>query len=86
MCDDCLKWSEKEYKNLSIKVFHLKKDQLIQLFKKVKINWLGADEKIAEKILKEKEDSIEIGTLLEEADSKANLLKWIKHYEKQNKS
>ena len=85
MCKLCLKWNNKQFHNLSNRILKLNRDQIAELFGKVNIKWYVPMEEILAEILSEKELSQNLDILLSEANSKKNLLKWIKHYEKINR-
>jgi len=83
MYDKDLTWTPEQEESLIQRILSLTNEQIMNLFEKVGIEYLEDEETIIKAIRKDKEDSSELDTLLSEADTKENLLKWISYYEKQ---
>lgn len=82
MCDKCFKWDLKEREELLKRILKLKNSQIEKLFAKVGIKYMVPMDKIIEEIREEQEDSINLDTLLSEAESKESLLYWLSKLEK----
>ena len=82
-----LEWQEDEQYNLEERIINLKKDQIAALLGGlVVLKFLNKDiKKIVEEIKHEKHESINLSTLLTEADSKENLIWWVNYFENYNK-
>ena len=83
MCDKCLEWDLEEKEELSKKILKLSNLQIEKLFDKVGIKCMVSMDKVVEEIREEQEESMNLDTLLTEADSKNNLLYWLTELEKQ---
>ena len=83
MCDKCLEWDLEEKEELSKRILRLSNLQIEKLFKKAGIKYMVPMDKVIEEIREEQEGSMNLDTLLTEADSKNNLLYWLTELEKQ---
>jgi len=83
MCDKCLEWDLEEKEELSKRILRLSNLQIEKLFKKAGIKYMVPMDKVIEEIREEQEGSMNLDTLLTEADSKNNLLYWLSQLEKQ---
>lgn len=82
-----LRWSEDERKNIELRIFSLRDDQIASLFYIVGISFSTDDiEDVIKEIRDNKREAIHLSTLLSEADSKENLLWWISYFEKHNRN
>ncbi len=80
-----LEWKDSEKGKLGKRILTLRKDQLGALFYLVKIIFSKTNiTHIVEEMIKYKSNSIYLDILLCEADSKENLLWWVKFFEKYN--
>jgi len=81
-----LEWTNKERKELEKKILNLRSDQLAGLLFAVEIRFKKEDiEYVVEEIKKDKRESIHLDVLIEEADSKENLLWWVDYFTRANK-
>lgn len=81
MCDKCLKWKDEEYEKVAKRILNLSDEQIIELFEKAEIYFAAPMKQVIEEIRIYKVDSVNLNILMTEAESKQELLKWIKIYE-----
>ncbi len=77
-----LGWTKNKRRQLESRILNLRDDQIAALFYLVNIIFDKNDiKKIIKEIKKYKHESINLGTLLSEANSKKNLLWWLSYFE-----
>ncbi|GEM_PF-6473535 len=81
-----ISWEEKEGNEVEKRIINLRLDQLTALTFLVGVNFSKADiEKVVSEIKENGHNSVNLGAILHEADSKENLLWWLELFEKYNK-
>ena len=76
-----LQWTDKESKEIETRILRLRNDQIAALLYLVDIKFAKRDlEDVVLEIKKNKHDSSHLGILIAEADSKENLLWWVKYF------
>ncbi len=81
-----LKWTEKEVKDIGLRLVNLRQDQIAALITICGVEFsLGDVEKVVEDIKKNKEKSGHLEIVIYEAKSKEALLWWLEFFEKYNK-
>jgi len=84
---DDLKWDEKEARDLEKRIINLRDDQIVALFFLVGIAFFKKDiPHVLQEVREIGEGAIHLGTLLNEPDSKENLLWWVDFFTKANRS
>lgn len=84
--DTDLKWGDKERKNIENRILSLRDDQIASLQQIVGVCFYkkGIDD-VLQEIRKNKNTSIHLSIIVEEARNKEDLIWWVEYFEKHNK-